>query len=75
MHAVIDECITHQHDCDKNAKCIDTDDAYLCECLAGFVDQSPDAKTKPGRVCALQSEDIRSMLVVNCRRRRVRQKE
>ncbi len=38
------------NDCDKNAVCTDTPDAYNCACNSGYVDDSPDV-LKPGRRC------------------------
>ena len=31
-----DECALETYDCDNNAKCIDTDTSYTCECNPGF---------------------------------------
>uniref|UniRef100_A0A914R295 EGF-like domain-containing protein n=1 Tax=Parascaris equorum TaxID=6256 RepID=A0A914R295_PAREQ len=54
-HAVsctlIDECAAGTHDCDRNARCIDTDESFICTCHEGFNDESPDPSEKPGRVC------------------------
>lgn len=48
---MIDECATGTHDCDRNARCIDTDESFICTCREGFNDESPDPSEKPGRVC------------------------
>lgn len=48
---VIDECASGKHDCDKSARCVDTDDSYICVCPHGFLDHSPDPLYKPGRLC------------------------
>ncbi|CAB3998123.1 partial [Paramuricea clavata] len=32
----IDECSTQKHDCDKNAKCINTEPGFKCQCIPGF---------------------------------------
>lgn len=29
---MVNECETGQHDCDRNAKCIDTFESYTCAC-------------------------------------------
>uniref|UniRef100_A0A183D1V9 EGF-like domain-containing protein n=1 Tax=Gongylonema pulchrum TaxID=637853 RepID=A0A183D1V9_9BILA len=52
-----DECTSGAHDCDKNARCIDTDDGFLCACRNGFLDQSPDPVNKPGRVCVAEKNE------------------
>jgi hypothetical protein len=49
--SVIDECASKQHDCDRAARCIDTDDSYICACPIGFIDNSPDPLNRPGRLC------------------------
>ncbi|GMT19358.1 hypothetical protein PFISCL1PPCAC_10655, partial [Pristionchus fissidentatus] len=54
---LIDECAAGMHDCDVNAVCTDTDESYLCACKPGFVDKSPDARFKPGRVCSAQRNE------------------
>lgn len=51
------ECLTGEHDCDRSARCIDTDESYICACQSGFIDHSPNPSERPGRVCvALQNE-------------------
>ncbi|KHN76197.1 Transmembrane cell adhesion receptor mua-3 [Toxocara canis] len=52
-----DECLLGTHDCDRSARCIDTDDGYLCSCKAGFIDQSPDPVNKPGRLCVAEQNE------------------
>ena len=32
----IDECLMQKHDCDKNAKCINTEPGFKCQCKPGF---------------------------------------
>ena len=32
-----DECMLGNHDCGKNAQCIDCAGTYSCECLAGYI--------------------------------------
>lgn len=39
------------HDCDPAAKCIDTDDSFICVCPNGYLDNSPDPIKRPGRFC------------------------
>jgi hypothetical protein len=56
---VIDECASGKHDCDKSARCTDTDDSFICACLNGFLDHSRDQSNKPGRVC-IAGESISS---------------
>uniref|UniRef100_A0AC34QH72 Uncharacterized protein n=1 Tax=Panagrolaimus sp. JU765 TaxID=591449 RepID=A0AC34QH72_9BILA len=51
------ECLSGENDCDRSAKCIDTDDGYLCTCPSGFLDQSPDPINRPGRVCAAEQNE------------------
>ncbi|PAV59374.1 hypothetical protein WR25_03507 [Diploscapter pachys] len=51
------ECITGENDCDRSARCIDTDDSYICVCPAGFLDQSPSPINKPGRLCVAQQNE------------------
>ena len=36
FHPDINECATRQHDCDKNAKCVNTPTGYECKCRRGF---------------------------------------
>uniref|UniRef100_A0A183C216 EGF-like domain-containing protein n=1 Tax=Globodera pallida TaxID=36090 RepID=A0A183C216_GLOPA len=49
------ECVDKRdNDCDRSAKCIDTDDSYICACPQGFLDQSPDPMNRPGRVCVAE---------------------
>ncbi|MCK6546137.1 hypothetical protein L6R52_09730 [Myxococcota bacterium] len=36
FHCLVDECATDRHECDPNATCTDTEDAYDCTCNAGF---------------------------------------
>ena len=43
------------HTCDENADCIDTPDAYICHCYAGYVDVSSGANLPPGRVCTVDT--------------------
>ncbi|CAJ0943046.1 unnamed protein product, partial [Mesorhabditis belari] len=47
------ECATGENDCDRSARCVDTDegDGYFCACPNGFIDRSPDVVNKPGRLC------------------------
>lgn len=52
-----DECSLGMHDCDKTARCIDTDDGYLCACQAGYLDQSSDQVNKPGRKCTAERNE------------------
>uniref|UniRef100_F1KPJ6 Transmembrane cell adhesion receptor mua-3 n=1 Tax=Ascaris suum TaxID=6253 RepID=F1KPJ6_ASCSU len=51
------ECLLGTHDCDRSARCIDTDDGYLCVCKSGFIDQSPDAVNRPGRLCVAEQNE------------------
>ena len=47
------------NDCDSpdRAICTDTDDGYLCRCRQGFLDISPDPRSRPGQLCkALENE-------------------
>ncbi|XP_028402826.1 fibrillin-2-like [Dendronephthya gigantea] len=43
--ADLDECWTKLNNCDKNAKCINTDPGYLCRCRPGYTQYND------GRVC------------------------
>uniref|UniRef100_A0A1I7VU29 Transmembrane matrix receptor MUP-4 n=1 Tax=Loa loa TaxID=7209 RepID=A0A1I7VU29_LOALO len=54
---LVDECATGMHDCDEHAKCIDTDEGYICTCKEGYIDESPDQSRKPGRVCRQQTDE------------------
>ncbi|VDN07984.1 unnamed protein product [Thelazia callipaeda] len=54
---LIDECATGKHDCDEHAKCVDTDDGYICTCLEGYIDESPNQSKKPGRICRQQIDE------------------
>ncbi|KAK6743395.1 hypothetical protein RB195_010571 [Necator americanus] len=51
------ECLTGEHDCDRSARCIDTDDSYLCACPSGFIDKSPDPVARPGRLCIAEQNE------------------
>ncbi|KAL3070193.1 hypothetical protein niasHT_039386 [Heterodera trifolii] len=49
------ECLDkRENDCDRSAKCIDTDESYICACPQGFLDQSSDPMNKPGRLCVAE---------------------
>uniref|UniRef100_A0A913I4D2 EGF-like domain-containing protein n=1 Tax=Strongyloides stercoralis TaxID=6248 RepID=A0A913I4D2_STRER len=45
------ECQTGEHDCDRNARCIDTDEGFICSCPYGYIDHSPEPIKRPGRLC------------------------
>jgi len=48
---MIDECERPElNSCDRNAKCLDEEDGYNCECKSGFADVSP-SPSLPGRAC------------------------
>lgn len=32
----IDECETNEHNCDPNARCINSVGSYYCECIEGY---------------------------------------
>uniref|UniRef100_A0A158RCP8 VWFA domain-containing protein n=1 Tax=Thelazia callipaeda TaxID=103827 RepID=A0A158RCP8_THECL len=51
------ECALGVHDCDSNARCIDTDDGFLCVCRSGFLDHSIDVVKKPGRKCVAEKNE------------------
>ncbi|CAB3403060.1 unnamed protein product [Caenorhabditis bovis] len=51
------ECLTGEHDCDRSARCIDTDESYICACPSGFIDHSPNPIAKPGRVCIAEQNE------------------
>ncbi|CAD5215432.1 unnamed protein product [Bursaphelenchus okinawaensis] len=51
------ECLIGEHDCDLNARCIDTDDSYLCSCPSGFMDKSIDPVRRPGRHCVAERNE------------------
>ncbi|OZC08479.1 hypothetical protein X798_04540 [Onchocerca flexuosa] len=53
------ECASGANDCDKNARCIDTDDGYLCVCRNGYLDQSVDLVNKPGRICVAERNECK----------------
>ncbi|VDM42590.1 unnamed protein product [Toxocara canis] len=57
---LIDECASGTHDCDRNARCVDTDESFICTCNEGFIDDSPDPSEKPGRVCKKQVDECRA---------------
>lgn len=47
-----------ENECNQFAACRATGaQSYICECLSGYVDQSPNKKDKPGRVC-VQNEPV-----------------
>ncbi|KAK6027850.1 EGF-like domain protein, partial [Ostertagia ostertagi] len=61
-HPVTGICLTNEcelgtHDCDRSARCIDTDDGFLCACPAGFIDRSPDTISRPGRLCVAEQNE------------------
>ena len=41
-----DECNTQQHDCDENAKCINTEPGYKCQCKPGYKEYDDGRKCK-----------------------------
>ncbi|KAJ1374159.1 Transmembrane matrix receptor MUP-4 [Parelaphostrongylus tenuis] len=48
----VDECARPSlNTCHKDAKCIDKENGYTCECNPGFADVSTDRVNKPGRIC------------------------
>ncbi|CAJ0578738.1 unnamed protein product, partial [Mesorhabditis spiculigera] len=53
------ECQTGENDCDRSARCVDTDegDGYFCACPNGFIDRSPDVVNKPGRLCVAEQNE------------------
>ncbi|VDM82802.1 unnamed protein product [Strongylus vulgaris] len=55
--SVKNECLTGENDCDRSARCIDTDDGYLCACPSGFIDRSADPVSKPGRLCVAEQNE------------------
>ncbi|KAI6242873.1 Transmembrane cell adhesion receptor mua 3 [Aphelenchoides fujianensis] len=55
---LVNECENGSHDCDPNAKCVDTFDGYTCACQSGYFDQSE--VDKPGRVCVLPLDNCAS---------------
>ena len=36
MFGFVDECSTGDHNCDRNAVCIDEDDGFTCVCNNGY---------------------------------------
>ncbi|GMS89863.1 hypothetical protein PENTCL1PPCAC_12038, partial [Pristionchus entomophagus] len=54
-----DECSLGMHDCDRSARCIDTDegDGFICACPNGFFDRSPNPIAKPGRLCIAEQNE------------------
>lgn len=54
---LMNECELKTHDCDRSARCIDTDDGYLCACPSGFIDRSTDPVAKPGRLCVAEQNE------------------
>lgn len=55
---MVNECENGSHDCDPNAKCVDTFDGYTCACQSGYFDQSE--VDKPGRICVLPLDNCAS---------------
>lgn len=49
--ALVDECRLRKHDCHKDAECHDLPQGFGCQCKAGFLDESPNRVTHPGRLC------------------------
>uniref|UniRef100_A0A7E4VNX4 Transmembrane cell adhesion receptor mua-3 n=1 Tax=Panagrellus redivivus TaxID=6233 RepID=A0A7E4VNX4_PANRE len=45
------ECQNGENDCAREAKCIDTDDGYICVCPTNYLDNSIDPVNRPGRIC------------------------
>ena len=50
----IDECATDQHDCDMNARCINSPGDFKCVCKSNFDDVS--APYPPGRYCKINPD-------------------
>uniref|UniRef100_A0A915D433 Transmembrane cell adhesion receptor mua-3 n=1 Tax=Ditylenchus dipsaci TaxID=166011 RepID=A0A915D433_9BILA len=50
---LVNECLSGQNDCAVSAKCIDTNDGYICACPSDYLDQSEDPVNRPGRECPL----------------------
>ncbi|XP_066283358.1 uncharacterized protein [Branchiostoma lanceolatum] len=47
-----DECSDPEKtDCSPHAACLNTDGSFSCSCIMGYQDKSPDAASRPGRVC------------------------
>jgi hypothetical protein len=51
------ECLTGEHNCGQNAKCINTDNGFICSCPTGYIDQSPDPIRSPGKVCVAERNE------------------
>ncbi|KAE9418454.1 hypothetical protein Angca_009775 [Angiostrongylus cantonensis] len=48
----VDECARPSlNSCHQDARCIDMEVGYTCECKPGFADVSTDRVYKPGRIC------------------------
>ena len=46
-HFVVDECKLGVDNCDEHAMCIDTDDAFTCQCTLGYIGS--------GQICGMDN--------------------
>ncbi|XP_002732605.2 uncharacterized protein LOC100375064 [Saccoglossus kowalevskii] len=54
------ECVPiscENNNCASNATCTPDGKKYICSCIDGFIDESPDLIGSPGRVCTEQCDD------------------
>ena len=62
----IDECSTNEHDCDKNAKCINTEPGYKCQCDSGFKEYN-DGRKCEGSFAYLNISSSKWILILDSR--------
>ena len=58
----VDECSTQKHDCDKKAKCINTEPGFKCQCKPGFKEYD-NGRTCKGNVISLYSMFLHSIFL------------
>ena len=49
--AVRNECERNEHDCAPSARCVDTEESFICQCSVGWLDTSEEPQTHAGRSC------------------------
>lgn len=64
---LVNECANRAtNDCSPFAECIDTRDAYYCQCEDGYLDVSSESELAPGRICVNASNECAHRSLHTC---------